>query len=103
MLVEMIDKNPPIGKNGVTETPFFQIEDNLMITDFEDFCTWVFYRLDDVLKQTETLFNHPGPKPKCTDSELIAMSLIGESRGWHLDTERLRYWKEYQHLLLNIP
>jgi hypothetical protein len=74
-----------------------------MITDFEDFCTWVFVVVDDTLNQIAPLFRRPGPKPQCTDSELIAMCLIGECRGWHMETELLSCWKEYQHLFPNIP
>lgn len=74
-----------------------------MITDFEDFCTWVFVVVDDTLKQIAPLFRRPGPKPQCTDSELIAMCLIGECRSWHMETELLSCWKEYQHLFPNIP
>ena len=75
----------------------------MMITDFEEFCTWVFVIVDDTLKQIEPLLKRPGPKPKCKDSELIAMCLIGECRGWHMETELLSYWKQYQHLFPHIP
>lgn len=49
-----------------------------MINDFEDFCTWVFVIVDDIWKEIEAIYKRPGPKPKCSDSELIAMTLIGE-------------------------
>lgn len=74
-----------------------------MITDFEDFCTWVFVIVDDIWKTIAPLCSRPGPKPECTDSELIAMSLIGECRGWHMETELLSCWQEYQHLFPHIP
>jgi hypothetical protein len=74
-----------------------------MITDFEDFCTWVFVTVDDIMQQMEPLLKRPGPNPECTDSELIAMSLIGECRGWHMETELLSCWKEYRHLFPHIP
>jgi len=74
-----------------------------MIADFEDFCTWVFVVVDDIWKMVAPLCKRPGPKPKCTDSELIAMSLIGECRGWHMETELLSCWKEYRHLFPHIP
>ncbi len=48
-----------------------------MITDFEDFCTWVFVIVDDIWKPLTPLFKRPGPAPECSDSELIAMTLIG--------------------------
>jgi transposase len=84
-------------------TQSFQPEDNLMITDFEDFCTWVFVVTDDIWKPIKPLFDRPGPQPICSDSELIAMSLIGECRGWHMETELLSCWKEYRHLFPHIP
>jgi hypothetical protein len=74
-----------------------------MINDFEDFCTWVFVIVDDIWKEIEPIYKRPGPKPKCSDSELIAMTLIGECRGWHMETEMLSYWQEYRHLFPNIP
>lgn len=74
-----------------------------MITDFEDFCTWVFVVVDDIWKTVAPLCKRPGPKPDCTDSELIAMSLIGECRGWHMETELLSCWQEYRHLFPHIP
>ena len=74
-----------------------------MITDFEEFCTWVYVIVDDNWKRIESFFERPGPKPECTDSELIAMSLIGECRGWHMETELLSCWKEYRHLFPHIP
>ena len=58
-----------------------------MIADFEDFCIWVFVVVDDIWKAIAPFCKRPGPKPECTDSELIAMSLIGECRGWHMETE----------------
>ena len=65
-----------------------------MITDFEDFCTWIFVVVDDIWKTIAPFCKRPGPKPECTDSELIAMSLIGECRGWHMETDLLSCWKE---------
>ncbi len=74
-----------------------------MITDFEDFCIWVFVVVDDIWKPIAPFFKRPGPKPKCGDSELIAMALIGECRGWHMETELLSCWREYRHLFPRIP
>jgi len=74
-----------------------------MITNFEDFCTWMFVIVDDIWKQIAPKFKRPGPKPKCSDSELIAMTLIGECRGWHMETELLSCWQEYRHLFPHIP
>jgi hypothetical protein len=74
-----------------------------MITDFDDFCTWVFVIVDDICKTIVPFFKRPGPKPECSDSELIAMTLIGECRGWHMETELLSCWQEYTYLFPYIP
>jgi len=74
-----------------------------MITDFDDFCTWVFVIVDDIWKIIVPFCKRPGPKPECSDSELIAMTLIGECRGWHMETELLSCWQEYTYLFPYIP
>jgi hypothetical protein len=74
-----------------------------MITNFEEFCTWVFVVVDDIWKEVCPFFERPGPAPECSDSELIAMALIGECRGWHMETELLSCWKEYRDMFLFIP
>ena len=52
-----------------------------MVTDFEDFCTWVYVIIDDICQQIKSRFKRPGSKPKCSDSELIAMVFIGVAHG----------------------
>jgi len=74
-----------------------------MITAFDDFCTWMYVIVDDLWQQLAPQLARPGPQPTCSDSELIAMSLIGECRGWHLETELLSSWKDYRHLFPRIP
>lgn len=74
-----------------------------MINDFSDFCLWMYVIVDDIWQQIGLLFDRPGPKPRCSDSELISMALIGECRGWNLETEMLSQWQEYRHLFPNIP
>ena len=74
-----------------------------MVNDFEDFCTWVYVIVDDIWQQIEPLFSRPGPKPKCSDSELITMAIVGECRGWDVETEMLSHWKEHRDLFPNIP
>jgi hypothetical protein len=74
-----------------------------MITEFEDFCTWIFVVVDDIWVQISPFFKRPGPMPECSDSELIAMALIGECRGWHMETELLSCWKEYRGMFPHIP
>jgi hypothetical protein len=74
-----------------------------MITEFEDFCIWVYVIVDDIWKAMAPFFERPGPPPACSDSELIAMSLIGECRGWHMETDLLSCLREYQHLFPILP
>lgn len=74
-----------------------------MITEFEDFCLWVYVVVDDVWKGLKPLFRRPGPEPRCSDSELIAMTIIGECRGWDVETELLANFREHQGMFPVIP
>jgi len=74
-----------------------------MITDFDDFCLWVYVIVDDIWQQIAPLFKRRGPAPICSDSELIAMALIGECRRWDQETEMLSNWRERRHLFPHIP
>jgi hypothetical protein len=74
-----------------------------MINNFADFCTWVYVTVDDIWQQIAPLFDRPGPEPICSDSELISMALIGECRGWILETEMLSQWREHRDLFPHIP
>lgn len=74
-----------------------------MINDFNDFCTWMYIVVDDIWLKIAPLFKRPGPAPKCPDSELLAMALIGECRGWDVETEMLSHWQEHRDLFPVIP
>lgn len=74
-----------------------------MINDFNDICTWMYVIVDDIWQQIEPLFRRPGPKPKCSDSELITMTLVGECRGWDVETEMLSFWHDHRDLFPVIP
>jgi hypothetical protein len=54
-----------------------------MITEFEDFCTWVFVVVDDIWEQIAPFFKRPGPAPVCSDSELIAKEKIMTNTTTH--------------------
>jgi IS5 family transposase len=69
-----------------------------MLTSFEDFCTWMYVTVDDLWKPIAPLFHRPGPAPQCSDSELLAMALIGECRGWDLETDLLAHFRDYRSL-----
>lgn len=45
----------------------------------------------------------PGPAPECSNSELITMILVGECRGWDVETELLSYWQEHRDLFPQQP
>ena len=74
-----------------------------MIHDFEAFCTYVFVIVDDIVQSLAPVLKRPGPAPDCSDSELIAMSLIGECRGWDIKTELLSNMKEHTDLFPRLP
>ena len=70
-----------------------------MIADFDDFCTWVYTIVDDIWLEIAPLFKRSGPAPTtCSDSELITMVLVGECRGWNMETDMLSYWQEHKDL-----
>lgn len=74
-----------------------------MLASFDDFCTWMYVLVDDFWKQLAPLFHRPGPAPLCSDSELLAMALIGECRGWDVETELLSHFRDYRHLFPRQP
>ena len=73
-----------------------------MVTSFEDFCTWM-YVIVDHSQQLAPLFHRPGPAPQCSDAELLTMALIGECRGWDLETELLAQFRDFRGLFPVLP
>lgn len=74
-----------------------------MIHDFGDFCTWAYVVVDDIWQRISPLYRRPGPLPVCSDSELMTMALVGECRGWDVETELLSHWQEHTDLFPHIP
>ena len=74
-----------------------------MIHTFEDFFLYAYVIIDDIWKGLEPRFSHPGPRPKCSDSELITIALVSECRGWDTESELLSRWKPYLDLFPNFP
>jgi hypothetical protein len=74
-----------------------------MINDFNDFCLWMYFVVDEIWLKIAPFFKRPGPSPDCPDSELLAMALIGECRVWDVETEMLSPWQEHRDLFPNIP
>jgi len=74
-----------------------------MIHDFDDFCLYVFVIVDDICQQLTHFLKRPGPNPKCNDSELMAMALISECKGWDMETDLLSNWQSHRDLFPHIP
>jgi Transposase DDE domain len=75
-----------------------------MIEDFDDFCLWMYVIVDDLWQEMAPLFKRPGPAPTtCSDSELLTMALVGECRGWDIETDLLSYWQEHRDLFPRLP
>src|SRR5215207_6345399 len=74
-----------------------------MITDFDDFCTWMFVLIDDIWQVIGPLYRRPGPASECSDSELLTMALVAECREWDKETNLIAEWQNYRHLFTVIP
>lgn len=74
-----------------------------MITSFDDFCLWMYVLVDDIWQKLAPSFRRPGPAPECSDSELLTMALVGECRGWQLETELLSHFGEHRDLFPHQP
>ena len=74
-----------------------------MIDNFDDFCLWMYVIVDDIWQQIAPYFERPGPEPICSDSELLTMALVGECRGWDVETELLSHWRDHQDKFPHIP
>jgi hypothetical protein len=74
-----------------------------MITDFDDFCLWVYVIVDTIDQAVGPLVQMRGPQPVCSNREVIAMSLIGECRGWDQETELLSQMQEHSDKFPHIP
>jgi hypothetical protein len=75
-----------------------------MIADFDDFCLYVYCIVDEICQQLAPVLHRPGPAPTTlSDSELIALALIGECRGWDIETELLGHAPMYRHLFPRLP
>jgi hypothetical protein len=74
-----------------------------MIASFADFCLWMYVLVDDVWQPLAPLFRRPGPTPVCSDSELLTLAIVGECRGWDVETELLSAWRDYRDLFPHLP
>ena len=74
-----------------------------MRTDFEDFSLWMYVTVDDVWQRIAPRYARPGPAPACSASELVTMVLVGECRGWDLETDLVASWQLHRDLFPVIP
>ena len=74
-----------------------------MINEFDDFCLYVYVIVDTMIQPMGMLLKRPGPEPVCSDSELIALSLIGECKGWDVETELLSNMQAHRALFPHLP
>jgi len=74
-----------------------------MIANFNDFSLYVYVIVDEIMQQLGAFLRRPGPAPVCSDSELIAISLIGECKGWDQETELLSNMADHKDLFPNLP
>ncbi len=74
-----------------------------MIDNFDDFCLYVYVIVDDIMQQNAPVLKRRGPNPVCSDSELLTMAIVGECRGWDLETDMLSCWGEHRDLFPHIP
>ena len=74
-----------------------------MIAHFDDFCLWAYVLVDDMSQVLERHLRRPGPEPACSDSELIAICLIGECLGWDVETELLSHMQAHRDKFPILP
>ena len=74
-----------------------------MIAHFDDFCLWTYVLVDDMSQVLERHLRRPGPEPACSDSELIAICLIGECLGWDVETELLSHMQAHRDKFPILP
>jgi len=74
-----------------------------MIEDFDDFCLWMYVIIDDIWQEIAPMCKRPGPAATCSDSEVLTMALVGECRGWAMETDLLSHWRERRDLFPQVP
>ena len=79
------------------------ITEKTEITNFDDFCLWMYCIMEDSYRQIAPLFRRPGPASVCSDSELMAMVLIGECKGWNSELTLLSEWRNHPTLFPHVP
>jgi Transposase DDE domain len=76
----------------------------MSIADFNDFSLWVYCIVDELCQQMQPVHSRPGPKPtSASDSELLAMAIIGECRSVDMETDMLSFWSSHRDLFPRLP
>ncbi len=74
-----------------------------MITDFNDFCTWMYVLVSDLYAPLAPHFARPGPAPVCSDAELLTIALVSECCGWDQETDLIAWWQHHRDLFPHLP
>lgn len=74
-----------------------------MMAQFEDYCLWMYVVIDELWPGVAARYRRSGPSPACSDSELVTMVLVGESRGWDEETDLVREWRARRDLFPIVP
>lgn len=78
-------------------------DDGTTAATFADFCLGMYVLVDELWARVGPWYRRPGPAPTCSDSELLTMVLVGECRGWDLETEAVACWQEHHDLFPHVP
>jgi hypothetical protein len=70
---------------------------------FEDFCLVLYVLVDELWAELGPRCRRPGPAPACSDQELVAMLLIGETQGWDQETVFVSHWHRHRDLFPRQP
>ncbi len=73
-----------------------------MRADFDDVCLWTYVVIDELLVRLAPWLHRPGPAPDCSDSELLTLAIVGECRGWDVETELLSHWQAHRDLFPHL-
>lgn len=74
-----------------------------MIADFEDFCLMMYVAIDDQYRALPACVKPRGEAPRCSDSELLTMLLVGACMGWHEETVHVSRWLMHRDLFPHQP
>jgi hypothetical protein len=74
-----------------------------MIDAFEEMCIWVYVTVDDLYRDIVGQTQRPGSDPVISDSELLTIILVSESKGWENESEWASHWSPYVSLFGGFP